>query len=95
MGYHIKLYNFPQEIDIFFLPDAVAILNVINVLGNSHEVSDSWFCVWGILCLIGVSWEVKQCYSKELAVLISDIIILYDQKQLSIDYLRIVNQISC
>ena len=41
MGYHIKLYNFPQEIYIFFLPDAVAILNLINVLGNSCEVSDS------------------------------------------------------
>ena len=42
MGYHIKLYNFPQEIDIFFLPDVVTILNVINVPSNSHEVSDSW-----------------------------------------------------
>ena len=41
MEYHIKLYNFPQEIDIIFLPDAVAILNVINVLSNSREVSDS------------------------------------------------------
>ena len=39
--YHIKLYAFPGEKGKFLLHDIFAILNLINVLENSHEVPAS------------------------------------------------------